>query len=127
MKTIACIYCEGNDTKLAIVTKEKGSNKLKVLSTAAVDVVAPKVGAESTTPFSLDTEGLQLEGIDTNPEAAAGLLGEADSPSILAIAQAFKNINPAKVEFIPALTEPAIFYLIMREGRTLNLRKLLSL
>ncbi|MGQ9642242.1 MAG: hypothetical protein ACUVT3_00115, partial [Ignavibacterium sp.] len=68
MKTIACIYCEGNDTKLAVVTKEKGSTKLKVLSTAAVDVVAPKVGAEASTPFSLDTEGLQLEGIDTGQD-----------------------------------------------------------
>jgi len=125
MKTIACIYCEGNDTKLAVVTKEKGSTKLKVLSTAAVDVVAPKVGTEASTPFSLDTEGLQLEGIDTGQDAG-GLIGQADSPSIIAMAQAFKNINPAKVEFIPALTEPAIFYHTYEGPKNLKPQKIIE-
>ncbi|MGQ9798301.1 MAG: hypothetical protein ACUVRG_03255 [Ignavibacterium sp.] len=107
MKTIACVYCEGNNTKLAVITKEKGNTKLKVLST--VDVVAPKVGVEASTPFSLDTEGLQLEGIDTGQDVGE-MIGQEDSSNIIAMAQAFKDINPAKVEFIPALTEPAIFY-----------------
>ena len=42
MKTIACIYCEGNDTKLAVVSQEKNGSRLKIVSTASVDVVVAK-------------------------------------------------------------------------------------
>lgn len=123
MKTIACIYCEGNDTKLAVVAKEKSGNRLKVLSTASVDVVAPSTGAESMGGFSLETEGLQLEGVDTK---ATELVAESDSPSIVSLAQAFNNVSPNKVEFIPALTEPAIYYHPYEGRKDLKQGKLLD-
>lgn len=62
MKTIACIYCEGNDTKLAVVGHEKNGSRLKVLSTASVDVVSSKTDLHPTAGFNLDADGLQLEG-----------------------------------------------------------------
>jgi hypothetical protein len=107
MKTIACIYCEGNDTKLAVVSQEKNGNRLKVVSTASVDVVSTKSNLQPTAGFNLEGEGLQLEGIEAKDTS---LTGSIDAPSISSIGAALKGINLNKLEFIPALTEPAIYY-----------------
>jgi hypothetical protein len=65
MKTIACIYCEGNDTKLAVVSQDKNGNRLKIISTASVDVVSNKSNLQPTAGFNLEGDGLQLEGVDS--------------------------------------------------------------
>jgi len=107
MKTIACIYCEGNDTKLAVVSQEKIGSRLKILSTASVDVVASNSNLQPTAGFNLEGEGLQLEGVESKETSLAG---DLDAPSISAIGAALKGVNLNKLEFIPALTEPAIYY-----------------
>lgn len=106
MKTIACIYCEGNDTKLAVIAQEKGESRLRVLSTASVDVVGNKTELKPTAGFNLEGEGLQLEGVDTEPSATS----DVDAPSIGALGSALNGINLNSLEFVPALTEPAIYY-----------------
>ena len=57
MKPLVCIYCEGNDTKLAVVTKEKDSSKIKVLRTATVSILP------STTDLEADATALVLREI----------------------------------------------------------------
>ena len=42
MKPLVCMYCEGNDTKVAVVTKANG--RLSVLRTTSVDYVQPSIG-----------------------------------------------------------------------------------
>jgi len=106
MKTIACIYCEGNDTKLAVIAQEKGESRLKVLSTASVDVVGNKTELKPTAGFNLEGEGLQLEGVDAESSATS----DVDAPSIGALGAALNGINLNSLEFVPALTEPAIYY-----------------
>lgn len=107
MKTIACIYCEGNDTKLAVIGQEKGDTRFKILSAASVDVVASKTNLAPTAGFSLEGEGLQLEGVDAQGPA---LSEEVDAPSISALGAALRGVNLKTLEFVPALTEPAIYY-----------------
>lgn len=107
MKTIACIYCEGNDTKLAVVAKEKGDSKLIVLSTASVDVLGNKNNLQPTAGFNLEGEGLQLEGVDSTE---ASVTSEVDTPSISTLGAALSGTNLNTLEFVPALTEPAIYY-----------------
>ena len=41
MKPIVCIFCVGNDTKIAVLEKEK--EKIKVLKTGSYNVVQPPV------------------------------------------------------------------------------------
>lgn len=108
MKTIACIYCEGNDTKLAVVSQEKNGNRLKIISTASVDVVSNKSNLQPTAGFNLEGDGLQLEGVDSKDSSLAS--DNIDAPSISSIGAALKGVNLNKLEFIPALTEPAIYY-----------------
>ena len=107
MKTIACIYCEGNDTKLAVVSQEKTGSRLKIVSTASVDVVSSRSNLQPTAGFNLEGEGLQLEGVDSRDTS---MTGDVDAPSISSIGAALKGVNLNKLEFIPALTEPAIYY-----------------
>ena len=107
MKTIACIYCEGNDTKLAVVSQEKIGSRLKILNTASVDVVASNSNLQPTAGFNLEGEGLQLENVASQETSLAG---DLDAPSISAIGAALNGVNLNKLEFIPALTEPAIYY-----------------
>ena len=98
MKTIACIYCEGNDTKLAVVSQEKNGNRLKIVSTASVDVVSSKSNLQPTAGFNLEGEGLQLEGVESKDTS---LTGDIDAPSISSIGAALKGVNLSKLEFIP--------------------------
>lgn len=107
MKTIACIYCEGNDTKLAVVNQDKPGSKLRVLSTASVDVVSNKSNLQPTAGFNLEADGLQLDGVDSKESA---FTSDIDAPSISSLGTALKGVNLNKLEFIPALTEPAIYY-----------------
>lgn len=124
MKTIACIYCEGNDTKLAVVSQDKTGGRFKVHSTASVDVVANKTDLHPTAGFNLENDGLQLDGVDSSKGSA--ISNDVDAPSISAIGAALKGINLNKLEFIPALTEPAIYYHSFDGKRDLKPNKLLD-
>ena len=108
MKTIACIYCEGNDTKLAVVSHDKNGSRLRIHSIASVDVVSNKTDLQTTSGFNLEGDGLQLEGVESQDTELSG--GDIDAPSISSIGAALKGVNINKLEFIPALTEPAIYY-----------------
>jgi hypothetical protein len=107
MKTIACIYCEGNDTKLAVVSQDKTGNRLRVVSTASVDVISTRSDLQPTAGFNLEGEGLQLEGVESKETT---LTSDIDARSISSMGAALKGVNLNKLEFIPALTEPAIYY-----------------
>ncbi|MBE0538236.1 MAG: hypothetical protein IH620_00875 [Ignavibacterium sp.] len=107
MKTIACIYCEGNDTKLAVISQDKTGSRLRVDSTASVDVLSNKANLQPTAGFSLEGEGLELEGVDSK---SSSLASDIDASSLSSMGAALKGVNLNKLEFIPALTEPAIYY-----------------
>jgi hypothetical protein len=54
MKPIVCVFCEGNDTKIAVVEKEK--EKIRVLRTGSYNVVQPPVEvAAGITNLRVDT------------------------------------------------------------------------
>jgi len=108
MKSLVCIYCEGNDTKLAVVGKEKDSDKVKVFRTASVSVAQSAMNIEAAaTGFNLEEESLQLEGIDNE---TAELNSDMEASSINEVASALSGLNLTKELFIPALTEPSLYY-----------------
>jgi len=39
MKHLVCIYCEGNDTKIAVVHKDNDNSKIKVIRTTSASLV----------------------------------------------------------------------------------------
>ena len=105
MKQIIFTYCEGNDTKIAVIQKDKG--KMKVLRAASFDVVAPAYNLEE------GMEGLKLESDDLHIDGMKGSLAvdkDAAISNVSLINSSLKGLNLSKSLFIPVLTDPSIHY-----------------
>jgi len=107
MKPIVCVFCEGNDTKIAVVEKEK--EKIRVLITGSYNVIQPPVEVtEGITNLRVDTDDLSFEDLD---KASPITDVEVVSTSGLAlISTSLKGINLNNSVFIPILTEPVLHY-----------------
>jgi Tfp pilus assembly protein PilN len=109
LKPLVCLYCEGNDTKIAVVVKEK--EKLKVLIATSFDVVQPSLDLEEgLSSLNIDGEDLELDKINKRDSASA-------QASQGVIASALKGINLSNSLFLPALTEPSIYYHIFEGAK----------
>ncbi len=106
MKTIICTYCEGNDTKIAVVSKDK--DKIKVLKAANFEVVQPTMDVDAS------VTALEIDGQELSFEDSLGSKGPKDKElsrsSVSLMSATLSGFNLKKSEFIPALTEPAIYY-----------------
>ncbi len=112
MKPVVCIYCEGNDTKLAVLSKENGT--LKLSRAASIDVLRAAQSINDTNNqgnlldagagLTLDTQGA---GIASTSEAVFEGLASAE----------LSGIKLHQHHFITALTEPSIYYQVV-SGKT---------
>jgi hypothetical protein len=115
MKPLICIYCEGNDTKVAVVSKING--KLMVLKTAGVDFVQPSIDLEEgISNLTIEDADLDLEKIQTQDTAIESKMAAS---TVSTLANNLAGINLNKSLFIPALTEPSIHYHIYENTRKL--------
>ncbi len=102
MKQLICIYCEGSDTKLAVINKEKDS--IKVIKTASADVLQPALQLEDgISDLNIEGEDLTLHNLKHENETL-----NTSSQNILS--DELIGINLNKSYFVPALTEPSIYY-----------------
>lgn len=109
MKPLVCIYCEGNDTKIAVIIKEK--EKIKVLRTTSFDVVQPSFDLEDgLSSLNIDGEDLELDKLNKR-DSVSSTAGQS------IIVSALKGINLSNCLFLPALTEPAIYYHIFEGAK----------
>ncbi len=113
MKTIVFTYCEGNDTKIAVISRDK--NKIKVHKAATFDVVQPAIELEDS------ITGLKIEGDDLSFEGTAGAKSSSERSvaisSIGMINSALKEFNLKNTLFIPVVTEPSIYYHIVESSK----------
>jgi len=119
MKSLICIYCEGNDTKVAVVSKVNG--KLMVLKTAGVDFVQPTIDLEEgISNLSIEGTELDLEKIQTQDTVIESKMAAS---TVTTLANNLAGINLNKSLFIPALTEPALHYHIYEGSKQLATAK----
>ncbi|MFO7448028.1 MAG: hypothetical protein R6W90_16820 [Ignavibacteriaceae bacterium] len=102
MKPLVCVYCEGTDTKLIVVEKEK--DKIKVIKSASFDFVSPTIDLDE------GVANLNIEGDEINFEGTDKSGGAINLSSQTLVTAALRDVNLNKHLFIPALTEPAIYY-----------------
>ncbi len=106
MKPVICTYCEGNDTKVAVVVKEK--SKLKILKASTFDVVQPALELEDS------ISGLKIEGDELSFEGSGGLKTSVDRnsaiSSIALLSDFLKDFNLKNSLFALAVTEPSLYY-----------------
>jgi hypothetical protein len=111
VKPIVCLYCEGNDTKVAVISKEQ--DKLKVAKVASYDFVHPAIDLEDGfSSLNMDSDGLTLEKVEKETSVSSALTVTGAG----LISAALREFNLTKYLFIPALTEPSIYYHIF-EGK----------
>ncbi len=114
MKQLICIYCEGNDTKVAVIEKEGEGRKPSVLKTASVSLIKSSAQLEeNVTGFRIEGETLDVDGL----EESTSIKSDLASSSVSEISAALKGFNLSKYNFIPALTEPAIYYHVFEGAR----------
>lgn len=107
MKPIVCIFGEGNDTKIAVIEKEK--EKIKLLKTGSYNVVQPPVEvAEGITNLKMETDDLSFESLDK--ENSVTEVEVVSTSGLALISTSLKGINLTNSLFIPVLTEPALHY-----------------
>jgi hypothetical protein len=105
VKQLVCVYCEGNDTKIAAVEKVK--DKIKVLKTISFDVLQPALEVDDGIgELKIEGEELTLEGLDKQ----TSLTQSVNTSGLNVINSSLRGIALNKAYFIPALTEPSIIY-----------------
>jgi len=115
MKPLICIYCEGNDTKVAVVSKVNG--KIMVLKTAGIDFVQPSIDLEEgISNISIEDADLELEKLQNQDTA---LESKMAASTVTTLANSLAGINLKNSLFIPALTEPALHYHIYEGSKQL--------
>lgn len=110
MQQIVCVYCEGTDSKFSVFELNKGS--IRILKTASIDLYKPEnhqrtggSGLEGPKDdFNIDGLGTDLLADSLGSGSGGGQIIEGVINSEL---QEFKL---HKCNFIPILTEPALYY-----------------
>ena len=118
MKPVISIYCESNDIKVAVITKDSITAKPKVLKTASIGHVKSTNSLDGTGGgFSMDEESLL--GLDESVSKA-----EPDLSGLSELSATLSGFNLSKHQFLPALTEPNIYYHLYEGERPDNPAKL---
>ncbi|MFA6598305.1 MAG: hypothetical protein WCS69_11315 [Ignavibacteriaceae bacterium] len=118
MKPLVCLYCEGSDSKIVVVTKE--NNQIKILRAASVDVLgstqtASEANAESVQMIA-EESGIQ---IDSGGGANLNMQGFSSGGVFESLVNAeMRGIKLHTCEFIPVLTDPSIFYQVIPKRLT---------
>ncbi|MGE5680108.1 MAG: PilN domain-containing protein [Bacillota bacterium] len=107
MKTLVCIYSEGSDTKLAVVSKEKET--IKLLKVADFDLMHQKT-AEAQSFASISLDGMSGEFAIGDDASSSGLPGSLSVSNEGLLNSALAGLKLNSCEFIPAITEPALHY-----------------
>jgi hypothetical protein len=113
MKPVITVYCESNDIKLAVVSKDSASGKPAVLKTASVSLFKSSTDLGADGGFRMEEESLDIEGIDES----ASIKGASEYSGVTEAGAALSGFNLSKHLFIPALTEPNIYYHIYEGAR----------
>jgi len=119
MKPVITVYCESNDIKLAVVSKDSSNGKPTVLKTASVSLLKSSTNLEAGGGFRMEEESLDIEGLDES-----SIKGETEYSGLSEASAALSGFNLSKHLFIPALTEPNIYYHIFEGVRPPNPAKL---
>lgn len=107
MKTLICLYCEGTDTKIAAVTKDK--DKVKIIKALSMDVVQPGTGGfDGTTNLSFDESGGDGISFDSQKDGKPIITSGISNMSL--VNEGLTGLNLSNCLFIPAITEPTVYF-----------------
>lgn len=107
MKPLICLYCEGADTKIAAITKEK--DKVKILKSLSMDFVQPDTSNfDGSTSLSFDDAGGANISFDNEKDGKPIITPGVSNMSV--VSSSLSSLNLSKCLFIPAVTEPTVYF-----------------
>lgn len=110
MKPLICVYCEGNDTKVAVLTSENGEvNLLKTISLSG-KVTGGKGDFDSGSLSSMDIDGLSGDISFDSGDTNVSSVSESDTSDISLLAASLNEFKLSQSDFIPVLSEPVLNY-----------------
>lgn len=126
MKYFIFVYCEGTESKYAVLTKE--NNNIKVVHTFSVTLsastIAPKELSKGEVNFdSLEPEGLNLDKI----EGADISLNVEQETDLVLISKGLSRYKLSTATFIPIISDPTVNYHVFEGGTELEKNKLLDI
>ncbi|MFA3784209.1 hypothetical protein ABRY23_14205 [Melioribacteraceae bacterium 4301-Me] len=127
MKPVICIYCEGSDTKLAVVSKEKET--LKILRVASLNMsealISPlsKHDIEGSLNSISLSEDINFENLD---ELDSGTPSYKDTSDISRLNDALAGLALKRLQFIPIISEPTVNFHLYEGQRELSKKKLID-
>lgn len=110
MKHLVCTYCEQNETKFVVFTKE--NEKIKVLRTVSVNLSSAGPSEPSGTE-DIDISADSLSGDITFDNYGGGDVYSAPQggiPDVGELAANLYDINLSTAEFIPVVSDPVLSY-----------------
>lgn len=130
MKPYIFLYCEGNDSKAVLATKEKDGMKIhRFLSSSEVATADSIVGNVTDTPqtdggdFNLDELSDDFSFDDSGSDYSQPDV-EEPSVDVSSFATQLSDIKLNQAEFIPVVTEPNINYHTFESGNQGDNKKL---
>jgi len=130
LKPIVCIYCEGTDTKLAVMTKDKDG--VKILRTASL-TLSRTLQYSSTTSQTEAIAEIERSSIseDLSFDSLEAISGEYSPPpqdvsDVSLLNSTIADLNAAKLDYIPILTEPTVNYHVYEGIKEKNKKKLIE-
>ncbi len=126
MKQIVCIYTEGSDVKLAVLSKEKEAVTINRVASLTMSATLQSKSHRESEP--------ELESIDTSSEISFDALEKIelgsqegiDTSEIGQLQNSLSGLNLRSMEFIPVIGEPIISYHFYEGPKEENRKKLLQ-
>lgn len=108
MKPLITIYCEGSETKLAVLSNDKeGIKLLHTLSVTSLGAAGDDTGLEPASDFSMEDMGEDISFENLNESSQDNL---SDSSELSVIASGLSSFKLSQSQFLPVITEPTINY-----------------
>lgn len=125
MKPVVFLYCEGNDVKLAVASKEKGVTKVHRVASLTI--------SRALQSYSRRGIATELESTSSSGEISFDSLesvatpdSEIDTSDVGLFHQSLYGFNINSLQFVPIITEPVANYHIYEGPRDKNRNKLLQ-
>jgi hypothetical protein len=113
MSSVACIFFEGNDSKIALFRKENGN--LQLVKGDSLDTSLAFADKKNNFNKEGTTKNSEIFGMDIISED----LSSFNRSYLQKLNEFFAGEDISKCKFIPILTEPAVYYQKIRDSKDL--------
>jgi hypothetical protein len=135
LKPIVCLYCEGTDAKIAVLSKEKTGVKILRTASLTMSKVSQTSTAHGRTTALAEIENQSMGGLTADDlsfdslEAADGInphRQHEDTSDVALFNSALSGLKIASMDYIPIVTEPTVNYHHYEGPADTNKKKLIQ-